>query len=326
MRCVIELLSEAQFDALPAAQFLVPGVIQEASLGMIVGAPGSCKTFTALDLALCVAAGAKTWLGRPLLRHGPVVYVLAEGQGRFKYRKAAWKQEHQIAGELPFYIRPCPVNLRDEAMMATFLAQVQAHQPLLIIFDTLNRCLPGSEESNKDFSQAIVAAERLQRATGATVQLLHHPTKAGDTARGGGNLLGAVESELWLEKVTGDNERFTLTTSKEKDAADDLTIHLRRRVVELAGMLEHGEPVTSCVIELASANGTAEPTVSRPSWQRIEQLLKAGGGVPRTIGDIAKALDIEWDTVRKAVNSTRGGQRFVRVHGEDAVDRIGLKR
>jgi AAA domain len=99
----LDFLDEAALDALPAANWRVHGLLLRGSLGLSVGEPGSCKTFVWLDLGLSIAAGLKTWLGRKLNAQGAVVYVAAEGQGRFKYRKNVWKQVHGITRPLPFY-------------------------------------------------------------------------------------------------------------------------------------------------------------------------------------------------------------------------------
>jgi hypothetical protein len=64
-----------------------------------------------------------------------------------------------------------------------------------------------------------------------------------------------------------------------------------------------------------------------PLWQRIAHLIKAGGGVPRTIQDIADELDAKVDSVKKATSPRRaksGKSMFVQVPGVDGVPRIAL--
>lgn len=64
-----------------------------------------------------------------------------------------------------------------------------------------------------------------------------------------------------------------------------------------------------------------------PLWQRIAHLLKAGGGMPRTLAEIAESLDAKVDTVKKAVSPSRarGGQSmFTSVPGSDGITRIAL--
>lgn len=248
-----DFLDDAALDAQDAATWLVHGLLLQGGLGLTVGEPGSYKTFTVLDLALSVSAGHTTWLGRRLNRQGAVVYVAGEGQGRFKYRKNVWKQVHGITRPLPFYTLPRAVDLRDQNVMGAFLKQIERWQPVLVVFDTLSRCIPGAEENSaKELGEAIAACDVIKRETGANVQLLHHPRKDGLSSRGSGAGLGAVDSEIWMKK-TADKNLFTLSVGKQKEGDDDLIINLKRRVVELAGVVEpdSGEPVTSCVIELA---------------------------------------------------------------------------
>ena len=248
-----EFLDDLGLDAQPGANWLVHGLLLDGGLGLTVGEPGTCKTFVMLDLALSIAAGRPTWLGRRLNRHGAVVYVAGEGQGRFKHRKNVWKQEQGITRPLPFHFLGQAVDLRDQKLMSAFLKRIEGWKPVLVVFDTLSRCIPGAEENSaKELGEAIAACDIIKGATGANVQLLHHPRKAGDSSRGSGAGLGAVDSELWMKK-TSDKNLFQLSVGKQKEGDDDLRLDLKRRIVELVGLFEpdSGEPVTSCVIELA---------------------------------------------------------------------------
>src|SRR5690606_14169428 len=52
----------------------------------------------------------------------------------------------------------------------------------LIIFDPVSRYRGGQENSNEDATRFIEAAERIAKATGATVLLLHHANKGSMSA------------------------------------------------------------------------------------------------------------------------------------------------
>lgn len=64
-----------------------------------------------------------------------------------------------------------------------------------------------------------------------------------------------------------------------------------------------------------------------PLWQRVAHLLKNGDGQPRTIAEIAEALNAKPDTVKKATSPGRaraGKSMFTQVPGSDGVVRIAL--
>ena len=62
-----------------------------------------------------------------------------------------------------------------------------------------------------------------------------------------------------------------------------------------------------------------------PTWQRIAHFLKAGGGQPRTIAEIAEELDVKPDTVKKATSSRgKGRSMFATIPGTDGTTRIAL--
>ncbi|MBX3002500.1 MAG: AAA family ATPase [Anaerolineales bacterium] len=62
---------------LPARTWSVHGLFHRPGLFMLIGDPGSRKSFTAVDLAVCVAAG-KPWLTRAT-QPGPVLFVDEQG-------------------------------------------------------------------------------------------------------------------------------------------------------------------------------------------------------------------------------------------------------
>lgn len=53
----------------PPREWVVDGILSRSSLNLLVGNPGSKKTYMAVDLALCVAMG-KPWLGCPIGTRG----------------------------------------------------------------------------------------------------------------------------------------------------------------------------------------------------------------------------------------------------------------
>jgi hypothetical protein len=100
----------------------------------------------------------------PVVKHGPVLYVAAEGGGAFQYRIQAWATEHSVdLTTVPFHSIVSPINLLDGTFQQELQAIVTDVQPILIIVDTLHRATPGAEESSsQDLGVVVNFATRLQ--------------------------------------------------------------------------------------------------------------------------------------------------------------------
>jgi hypothetical protein len=70
-------------------EWLVHGLIEDNTLGLLFSDSESGKTFLAVDFALCVATGTP-FHGKKVIRKGPVVYILGEGRNGFSRRLLAW--------------------------------------------------------------------------------------------------------------------------------------------------------------------------------------------------------------------------------------------
>jgi hypothetical protein len=253
-RTKFRIYNEQDLTSRPEARYLVKGALVQGSLIAIIAPPDVGKTFLSLDLALHVAAGKSHWLGKKLLAAGPVLYVVAEGAGRFKLRYLAWKQAHKVIKPLPFNWLDQPVPLLDEKVCRAFIKQVAPLKPVLIKFDTLSRCLAGADENSaKDMGKAVEILDELRARTGACVSVLHHTKKNGTVERGSSVLRGAVDTILTLTEDNDDPGVLTLKCERQKDAEPFEPIALFRKSVHLDGVYdEEGQPETSCVIEVPS--------------------------------------------------------------------------
>jgi hypothetical protein len=79
-------------------RWIVQDFIAAGSVAWLYGAPGSYKTFAALDIAMSVATG-KPWQGREVSQ-GAVLFIAAEGGDDIHIRRAAWVERHGVEGLL----------------------------------------------------------------------------------------------------------------------------------------------------------------------------------------------------------------------------------
>lgn len=218
------LLDPQQLKDLPPPQWLIQDVLVRDTLAVVYGLPATGKSLLTLDWAFSIGSG-EHWQGKPTV-HGPVLYLAAEGRAGLGLRVGGWEAGHGgvLADGVSFL--PRSVNLLDAAAVSELEALTAELRPVLVVIDTLARCLVGAEENSaKDLGVAVDAADRLRRASGATVLLVHHTRKDGLEVRGSSALLGAVDTAaLVLRNGSG----LTVKCTKQKDAAefDDLRLRI----------------------------------------------------------------------------------------------------
>ncbi len=228
---IFTLFTRKDIELFPPVEFLVDGLLLRESLAMIYGRESTCKTFLALDLALCVATGTP-WKGHAV-HPGRIVYMLSEGRRGLRQRVHAWERAN---GATPTEERcqflSTPPQLLSAAQVDALLDAIshQVDPPVLIVLDTLARCMVGHDENDAAaMGQLIAAVDRLKTKTGATVLIIHHANKDGGP-RGSSALPGAMDTEIEVRRRLG---QVTLRCEKQKEANSFSAIVLHPRVVSL---------------------------------------------------------------------------------------------
>jgi len=168
---------------------------------VVWGTEGSYKTFLAIGMGVCVAAG-KPWLGAKV-RQGPVLYILGEGGlGLFRRRAGEAAKAFKIdLAKVPLWVRGEALDLSSPNKLELYYMDWDKIAPNLIIVDTLSRCMPGDENSQEAMQGFVASMDTLRDRYGATVLVLHHATKTGAAIRGSSVLSGAIDVELHVRKA-----------------------------------------------------------------------------------------------------------------------------
>jgi hypothetical protein len=205
---VFKTLNLFQIRDLPDPEWLVSRYLQADSFAVLYGAPGSSKSFWALDIALSIATGIDFHGSE--VKKGQVLMAAGEGLRGLKWRIEAWMLAHPEAEEADVLanlrIIPDVPHLLDERHSAMLLntaeamTEVQDADPLrLVIVDTWARAMVGGDEnSQKDAGLAVNACERVRRLTGASVLVVHHSGTEGTRERGSTALRGAADTSLMM--------------------------------------------------------------------------------------------------------------------------------
>ena len=210
--------------------WLLDGVLQERSYGIVYGAPGSFKSFITLDMALAVAVGPNwpwTSAWTPKLDYaGTVLYVAGEGRAQMMNRIRAWSNTHNGGKPVEtFYLADPVPMIGSQEDVDLFVQGAMAMNPDgydLVVIDTIGRGMMGlNENSQEDASKFTHLVERIQYGMGdAAVLAVHHVGK--DTSKGvrGSTVFQADADVLIMVEREGKAKEVKLTMTKQKDAEE----------------------------------------------------------------------------------------------------------
>ena len=236
---------------LGAAVYLVSGLIPREGLVVIWGPPKCGKSFWTFDLVMHIALGW-TYRGRRVTQ-GTVVYAACEGERGLVARAIAFRQAKRVDEDNPpFFLLTTRLDLVAdvEALISEISAQLGAEDCSVIVIDTLNRSLAGSESKDADMSAYVRATDRLREAFSCAVLVIHHCGINGDRPRGHTSLTGAADAQIAVKRDAGDE--ITTIVEYMKDGPQGEETASRLTVIEV-GTDEDGEPITSCIIEATAA-------------------------------------------------------------------------
>jgi hypothetical protein len=252
--------------------FIVDGVIPCTGIVAVWGPPKSGKSFWTFDLSMHIACGWK-YRGRRVER-GPVVYLAFEGADGFNNRAEAFRRSHEITDRPWFYLLGSNAKLvRDhKALIESIRGQTNA-PPTVIVLDTLNRSIDGSESKDIDMGAYLAAAETICEEFDCVVIIVHHCGIDGSRPRGHTSLTGAAAAQIAVKRDA--EGHIVAEVEAMKDGAEGAKFVSALKLVEV-GTDVNDQPITSCAIipvEGEAAPCKREPKLS-PKAQAALRALK----------------------------------------------------
>jgi hypothetical protein len=215
----LRLYTWDQVEALPPPVWQLEDLWEEQCLVEAFGMTNHAKSLWVLDVAANIAKGTPVWCGKRILKPGAVCWINADGGRGITKRFKAWRQANGADFKHPFLTYMGAVRLNNPLEVLELLEVLKdlPEPPVLIVFDTLSRCIPGTDE-NLQGPMTLVTDQchRLKLETGATVLLIHHTDKEGRAARGSGVVLNEAD---YAVRVTKDRGVITVTSEKARDGA-----------------------------------------------------------------------------------------------------------
>ena len=201
----------------PPIEWVIEKLLTPGSVSALAGNPGSKKTYSLLDAAVCVALGVP-WVGLAT-KGGPVLIVDEEsGKRRLARRLSAVLAGHEAGETTPlFYTSLERLNLRlkvEEIALENLIVELSAR---LVIIDALVDVMPGGDENSvKDIQPVFAALRSMAEHTQAAIVIIHHFGKAGNY-RGSSAISGAVDLMLNIESQH-DSAIVNFSFEKARDA------------------------------------------------------------------------------------------------------------
>ena len=259
------------------ADYLIKGLIDRNSCCVVYGPAGSGKTFFGIDVCCHVATG-QPWRDRRV-RAGLVVYIAAEAGSSILRRFTAWRDSYlgdAYEDAVPLSVMTKGISLLDPESVAALLGELkqiaeEAGLPLaLVVFDTLSRSIPGGDENSpRDMTSAIFAADQIRDQLGAATMFIHHSGKdSSKGARGHSALFAAADTVIAIDD-------HVATVEKSRDGETGADFGFKLDVIDM-GQDADGDPITTCVIV---------PTDAAPKKQRKKSLPGAAQVALKALGE-----------------------------------------
>lgn len=262
-------------------KWLIKGILEDNSLGVIFGASGHGKSYLVLDMAACIASG-RDFHGRKTKQTGAVVYIAGEGHAGLTKRLKAWELYNETSLKTaPLYISHRPAALCDDELMAHVKAAVEAvgkrQRVALIIVDTWARNMAGDENSTVDTTKAIRAVDDLREMHHCTGLIVHHSGQAeSERGRGSSALRAALDVEY---RVEIQNEIMSVKNTKMKDGEPPELMTFSFESIDIDTLDDDGDPVFSAALEEIDVSGIVGKKKRHGAVQiKMLEIIKENGG------------------------------------------------
>jgi len=266
-------VNEKGMSSLRPPEWLIEDLITAGSYAMLFGAPGTFKTFIALDMALSIASGGFSssdlcWPSVHVI--GPVLFAAGEGRSDISKRVSAWHKRHHQGEETGNFILGDPVPLVAEDH-TPFLEGAKMASPgegyKLVILDTVGRSMAGMNENTQEHASAFTnLVEHIQYELGAAVLVLHHTGFSDQHRARGSSVFGAdADTIIRLDRETK-AKVVSLTMTKQKDAPE----WEKKKYVRLDTVVVSMDPFIDSLVAV-----TGEAVAAQKEEQQSAQTLAA---------------------------------------------------
>ena len=186
----------------PEQRWLIKELWGAEAVGILGGAPKSCKSYMALSMAVAVASGMPCLDRFETQRTGRVLVFAAEDPLHLLRERLDGICAHSALKleELDVWVIDEPGIRLDIEKDRKRLAATVAHlKPVLLILDPFVRMHRIDENASGEVAPLLAFLRAIQRREGCAVVLVHHARKRTDGIRDGQALRGTSEFHAWSD-------------------------------------------------------------------------------------------------------------------------------
>lgn len=226
----------------PPVNWLVEDMICHGDIHMLIGEPSIGKSWLTMGMAVAVAGGSDSFLGRSVAEHGRVLYVDEENPEDLIYHRL---HKLGLTKEVAKNIRYLSnEGIRLDRQADDLVGEALDYDPALIILDSLTR-FHTEDENNAGAMAALFndALKPLARQTGAAVVLIHHANKTDSNSsykrsRGSGDITAGADCGYDVRAVA--ERTVAVSNYKSRRAAQQDTFYVSIKDVEDRVVLDLG--------------------------------------------------------------------------------------
>ena len=222
-------------DTIGQLRFIIKDFMPAEGTFQVIGAPGCGKSQMMLSLAWAIATGAPDWFGMPILKHGPVLFIVGEGRQGFanRIRAEAIRRGEPVPKNL--HVSVMPAGLDDPREVKRWLKQLPVEIPGLVmgLADTMTSNTSGTFDENdvKSMKTLFTHGTMVSRELSCVFGFVHHTGYSNQhRGRGSSAQKGAVDCDFLVTKqaleavdpseactAEGDALEITLAPDRTKD-------------------------------------------------------------------------------------------------------------
>lgn len=264
--------------------WLVKGLFERNSMGLLFGNSASGKSLLVQDLAWCLANGFD-FKGHKTADCSKVVYICGEGFYGLMKRFRALK--YHYGGDADnLIISEQPAAFMDiSSAVAVSDAITEWGGCDLIVIDTFHRNMgAGDENSAKDFAQFLSNVDMFLKPFAATILIIHHSGHdAKERSRGSSAIRASMDFEYRMHK-DDDTGIAEFKNTKMKDFEPPLPISFKFLPVDINMTDDDGDSVSGVVLESTdgtrASNGKALNTRQLDVLNALRQSIARDGVFP----------------------------------------------